>query len=107
MGTVRRRVRRKKRVSVRGSRAQVWRGSRSKVKTTGQTKNELMKNKNGKIISKKAYAAGKKAYKRNGLNKWTSAVMAARKQLKVKGFKAIKKGTPLYRAARKIYDSKK
>merc|ERR1712241_561201 len=55
----------KKRVSIRGTRAQVWRGTRQKVKTTGQTKGDLMKNKNGKIVSKKAYKAGQKAYKAN------------------------------------------
>merc|ERR1719281_634278 len=74
------RRRRRKRVSVRGSRAQVFRGTKAKVKTTGQTKSDLMKSKTGKIVSKKAHSAGKKAYKRNGLGKWTKAFMQARKK---------------------------
>merc|ERR1712226_158539 len=97
------RRRRRKRVSVRGTRAQVWRGTRAKVKTTGQAKSDLMKSKTGKIVSKKAYAAGKKAYKRNGLSKWTKAFMAARKKLGIKGFVACKKGTKFYKEAMKIY----
>merc|ERR1719384_238844 len=58
---VRRRKARK--VSVRGTRAQVYRGTRQKVKTTGQTKDDLMKNRRGKIVSKKANAAGRRIFK--------------------------------------------
>merc|ERR1711879_1056094 len=65
--------------------------SRAKVKNTGQTKTDLMKTKSGKIISKKKFAAGKKAYKKNGLSKWTKAFMQARKNLGLKGFVACKK----------------
>merc|ERR1712025_68656 len=103
--TRRRRVvrRRRRRVSVRGSRSQVFRGTKLKVKTTGHTKADLMKSKSGKIVSKKAHSAGKKAYKRNGLNKWTKAFMQARKNLKIKGFVACKKGTKFYKEAMKIY----
>jgi hypothetical protein len=44
------------------SRSVVFRGS--KVKTSGGlTKGDLTKSKSGKIVSKKASAAGKKAYK--------------------------------------------
>merc|ERR1719181_2693509 len=87
----------KKRVSQRGSRGQVWRGTRTKVKTTGQTKKDLMKNaKSGKIVSKKAFEAGQRAYKRNGLKKWTEAFQKARGELGVSGFVPCKKGTELY-----------
>merc|ERR1711951_263672 len=104
MGKRKRVVRRRKaRKLVRGTRAQVWRGTRAKVKSTGQTKNDLMKTKSGKIISKKAYKAGQKAYKRNGLSKWTKAFMQARKNLKLTGFVACKKGSKLYKEAMKIY----
>merc|ERR1712110_384886 len=96
-----RRRRKARRTPVRGSRAQVWRGSRAKVKTTGQTKSELMKTKSGKIVSKKKFQAGKKAYKRNGLSKWTKALMAARKKLGLKGFVACKKGSKFYKEAMK------
>merc|ERR1719181_2097365 len=109
--TVRRRKKKKetkKRVSQRGSRGQVWRGTRTKVKTTGQTKKDLMKNaKSGKIVSKKAFEAGQRAYKRNGLKKWTDAFQKARNELGVKGFKAVKKGTDLYNLTRKYYDESK
>merc|ERR1712117_1013632 len=95
--------RKARRVSVRGSRIQVWNGSRQKVKTTGQTKAALMKNKRGRIVSKKANAAGKRTYKRNGLAKWTKAFMAARKNLGLKGFVACKKGTKFYKEAMRLY----
>merc|ERR1711941_260864 len=95
--------RRRRRVSVRGTRAQVFNGTRMKVKTTGQTKDKLMKSKSGKIVSKKANAAGKKAYKRNGLSKWTKAFMQARKKLGLKGFVACKKGSKFYKEAMRLY----
>merc|ERR1712113_267690 len=97
------RKRRKARKSIRGTRAQVFRGSREKVKTTGQTKKDLMKNKRGKIVSKIAHAAGKKNYKRNGLAKWTKAFSQARKNLGLTGFVACKKGTAFYKEAMKLY----
>merc|ERR1719230_2541006 len=98
-----RRRRKARRVSIRGSRAQVWNGTKQKVKTTGQTKSDLMKTKNGKIVSKKAFNAGKKAYKKNGLSKWTKAFMQARKNLGLKGFVACKKGTKFYKEAMRLY----
>merc|ERR1712094_1409 len=54
---------------------------------------DLIKSKAGKIVSKKASAAGKRAYKH--ISGWTKAVQKARKQLKVKGFVAVKKGSAL------------
>merc|ERR1712173_158364 len=98
-----RRRRKARRVSIRGSRAQVFNGTRQKVKTTGQTKGDLMKDRNGKIVSKKANSAGKRAYKKNGLSKWTKAFMKARKNLKLKGFVACKKGTKFYKEAMRLY----
>merc|ERR1712048_166438 len=98
-----RRRRARKRVSIRGTRAQVFRGTRQKVKTTGQTKNDLMKNKRGKVISKKAHAHGKKVYKRNGIEKWTKAFMKARKNLGITGFQPCKKGSKLYKETMRLY----
>merc|ERR1711941_50948 len=103
MGRTVRKRRARKRVSIRGTRAQVFRGTRQKVKTTGQTKGDLMKNKRGKVISKKAHAAGKRTYKKNGIDKWTKAFMAARKSLGIKGFVPCKKGTKLYKETMKLY----
>merc|ERR1711979_27931 len=107
MGTRRKRVVRRRRkarkVSIRGTRGQVYRGTRQKVRTTGQTKDDLMKNKRGRIVSKKANAAGKRTYKRNGLAKWNKAFMQARKNLKLSGFVACKKGSKFYKEAMRLY----
>merc|ERR1719450_561898 len=68
------------------AKALVFRGS--KEKTAGGLKREaLMKNKRGKVVSKRASAHGKKQYQR--IEGWTEAHMAARAALKVKGFVAI------------------
>merc|ERR1719335_658781 len=72
-------------------------GSRMKSKG-GLTKDCFKRNKNGKIVSKKASAAAKK----RGAG-WIKAVMKARAQLGVKGFMAIKKGTKLYKLAKSMY----
>merc|ERR1712046_378347 len=67
----------------------------TKTKTgSGLKKTDLMKNKNGKIVSRKASAHGKKAY--GHIKGWTVAVTKARKFLGLKGFIAVKKGSPLY-----------
>merc|ERR1711950_105838 len=92
-----------RKVSIKGSKGQVWRGTRQKTKSSGQTKSDLMMNKRGKIVSKKSHANGKKVYKKNGLGKWTSAFMKARKQMGVKGFTPCKKGTKLYNLTMKFY----
>merc|ERR1711981_178354 len=77
------------------AKAMVLRGS--KAKTTGGLKaSDLTKNKNGRVVSKKRSAFGKKS-------KWIQAVQKARAALKIKGFCAIKKGTPLYKKAKEIF----
>merc|ERR1719471_344364 len=78
-----------KRVSkiARGKRAKssVFRGT--KVKTSGGLKKgDLTKNKQGKVVSRKSSERAKKAYKKNGLDKWTKATQQARKALGIKGF---------------------
>merc|ERR1719495_2274116 len=87
-----------------GTKAQVFRGTKTKTKG-GLVKKDLMKNKNGKIISRKRHKAGKKIFKKVGLQKWSNALTEARKNLGITGFYACKKGTALYIAARKIYDA--
>ena len=82
------------------AKAVVFRGNKEAT-LSGLTKANLMRNKNGKIVSKKASANGKKAYAR--IKGWTMAVAKARKALGVKGFVAVKKGTPLYKKAREFY----
>ena len=56
------------------------------------------RNKAGRLVSKKKRALGK-------LNKWAAAVKAARAELGVVGFVAVKKGAPLYEKAKEIYMS--
>mmetsp|Transcript_25836 Transcript_25836/g.41387 ORF Transcript_25836/g.41387 Transcript_25836/m.41387 type:complete len:140 (-) Transcript_25836:169-588(-) len=74
----------------------------TKVKTSGGLKKaDLIKSKTGRVVSRKGSAAGKKAYA--NIKGWTDAVQQARKELGVKGFVAIKKGTALYKAAKAIY----
>ena len=82
------------------AKASVFRGSKEKT-YTGLKKTDLMKTKTGKIVTKKQHAAGKKAYA--NIKGWTLAVQKARKSLGVKGFKAVKKGSPLYTKAKEIY----
>merc|ERR1719263_1020299 len=68
------------------AKAVVLRGG--KVKTSGGlTKELLMKNKRGKVVSKKSNAAGKKAFR--DVQDWVSSVVAARKALQVTGFVAV------------------
>merc|ERR1712109_44117 len=98
-----RRRRKARKVSIRGSKVQVFRGTKQKTKSSGQTKGMLMKNKRGKIVSKKAHAKGVRTYKKNGLAKWTKAFMQARKNLGLKGFVACKKETRFNKKAMKLY----
>merc|ERR1719335_449191 len=73
----------KKSVVAKGRMAKFLVFSGRKMKTVGGLKKEsLTKNKNGKIVSKKKSAKGKKS-------KWIQAVQKARAALKVKGFAAV------------------
>merc|ERR1719160_905502 len=69
--------------------ALVFRGTEAKT-SSGLTKGDLIKNANGKIVSKKQSAAAKKRFG-STIKKWTDAVKAARKSLGLKGFVAVKK----------------
>merc|ERR1712183_1001784 len=63
---------------------------------TSLKKDDLVKNKHGKVVSKKQSLKGKKS-------PWIAAVGAARKALGVKGFCAVKKGSALYAKAKALY----
>merc|ERR1719247_3938294 len=78
------------------AKAMVLRGSKEKT-VGGLTAKDLFQNKNGRIVSKKRSAMGKKS-------PWIQAVQKARKALKITGFSAIKKGTPLYAKAKEFYN---
>merc|ERR1712150_431812 len=79
----------KKRVSViaKGTlaRSVVFSGRKEKT-ASGLKKSDLVKNKAGKVVSKKISAQAKKLYAKNGLKKWADACQKARKQLGLKGF---------------------
>merc|ERR1711904_525282 len=76
------------------AKAMVLRGSKAKT-VGGLTAKDLTKNMFGKIVSKKKSALGKKS-------PWFQAVAKARKALKITGFAAIKKGSPLYAKAKEF-----
>merc|ERR1719171_45730 len=60
----------------------------TKVKTVGGlTADKLIKNKRGKVVSKRQSAAGKRSY--GNIKAWTEALMSARKALHVQGFHAV------------------
>merc|ERR1712224_309410 len=77
----------------------VFRGSKEKT-SGGLTSTDLIKNKYGRIVSKKASLRAKK---NNYIKGWTTAVQKARKALGLKGFVAIKKGSALYKKAKELY----
>merc|ERR1712216_577926 len=85
----------KKVISARLARRHAFAGKITKTKT-GLVKADLIKNKFGRVVSKKASLRAKKS-------PWIAAVQKARKELKIKGFSAIKKGTPLYKKAKELY----
>merc|ERR1719213_1558821 len=76
------------------AKAVVLRGSKEKT-VGGLTKSDLIRNKTGKIVSKKQSASAKKNFSKT-IRPWMQAVKKARAALKIKGFIAIKKGSPLY-----------
>merc|ERR1719463_58631 len=78
----------------------VLRGSKAKT-VGGLTAKDLTKNKAGKVVSKKLSSVGKKQFA--NLRPWMNAVKKARAALKIKGFQAIKKGTPFYNKAKEFF----
>merc|ERR1712224_362617 len=82
------------------AKSMVFRGSRAKT-VGGLTAKDLTKNKAGKVVSKKLSSVGKKQFA--NLRPWMNAVKKARAALKIKGFQAIKKGTPFYAKAKEFF----
>merc|ERR1719316_2575219 len=68
------------------ARSVVFRGSKERTKS-GLTREMLMRNKRGKIVSKRASAAGKRRF--HQIKFWTDAIAKARSSLNLKGFVAI------------------
>merc|ERR1719219_510180 len=109
---MRKAMKKAKRVSIvaKGSRAKASVFSGRKEKTSGGlTKEGLTKNKNSRVVSKKASARSKKIYARSGAKAWADAVKAARKALGVTGFVAIggksAAGKALYAKAKSLLSS--
>merc|ERR1711862_755064 len=82
-------------ISAKLARRRVFAGKAGKTQS-GLSADDLVKNKTGRVVSKKASARAKNS-------PWIAAVAAARKALNIKGFSAIKKGTPLYIKAKQLY----
>merc|ERR1712032_449712 len=85
------------------AKALVLRGNKERT-SGGLRKDGLMRNKRGKIVSKRASAMGRRRYKQ--IEDWTEAVMEARDLLHVRGFLAINgkslQGKALYVKAKLI-----
>merc|ERR1719228_1542455 len=88
------------------AKSSVFRGTKAAT-SGGLKKSDLMRNKDGKVVSKKKSAAAKKLYQKNGLAKWIKAVSAAKKALGIKGFQVVggktAKGQALLKKARSLY----
>merc|ERR1719461_662154 len=85
-----------------GSMRKVWNGS-AKWTAGGLTKDDLMKNSRGCIVSKKMHAKGQTI----GKSGWTAAVMKARKELGITGFCVINRGDlgiKLYNKAKELHN---
>merc|ERR1739838_734476 len=105
---MKRAMKKAKRVSIvaKGKRAKASVFSGKKQRTTGGvTKEGLVKNRNGRVVSKKSSARAKRAYGKT-IKAWGDAVKAARKALGVTGFVAIggksAAGRALYAKAKAI-----
>merc|ERR1712048_148949 len=85
------------------AKSMVLRGKKEKTKG-GLTQEALMRNKRGKVVSKRKSALGKQRY--SFIEPWVEAVMAAREALHTKGFVAINgktlQGKALYVKAKSI-----
>merc|ERR1711971_110814 len=108
MGMKMRKMAMKKSIIAKGKRAKssVFRGT--KVKTSGGLKkSDLTKNKNGKVVSKKASLKAKNSKNGKKIAKWGASVKAARKALNIKGFVAVggktAQGKALFAKVKSLY----
>lgn len=95
-------------IAPKGKRARLGVYNGTYVKTKGGlSKADLMKNKAGKIVSRKRHASGQKAYLRSEIRFWAEAVSRARKILGIKGFVAVggasAQGKSLHAKAKSLY----
>ncbi|CAJ1436564.1 unnamed protein product, partial [Effrenium voratum] len=98
-----------KRREVMKARKEVMQGMRKKTKG-GLTKEDLIVNKRGRVVSKKKHEQGKRSFQKY-LSSWVDAVKAARDKLAVIGFRPVggksQEGKELYKEAKEIYEKKK
>ena len=92
----------------RGSRMRAAVLSGRKEKTyTGHKASDLIKNRRGKIVTKKNSAAARKRYEGSKLQKWIQSISIARKQLGITGYVSMNSPTPegraFYAKTRAIY----
>ena len=109
-------VKRKRVVRTIGNKASVYKGF-AKRTSGGLTKKDIVRTKRKGVVSyksKKKVKVSKSKKSGGGLKKWRDALKKARKELiksgKIKDPKSFKsfapkKGTPLYKRAREIYDA--
>merc|ERR1740139_521795 len=79
----------------------VFSGKKTKT-STGLRADDLIRNKRGKIVSKKKQQLGKSNF-RKGLYLWNEAVTKARAFLRISGFRGIKKGTEYHDKVQSLY----
>merc|ERR1712043_78368 len=100
----------KKSKIARGPRAKwiVLKGGKEKT-ASGLKITDLMKNKRGKVVSKKAASSGRRAY--THIKVWVDCVVQARKELGMTGFVPVNgkspQGKALYAKAKVMYAQKK
>ena len=91
-----------------GKKWQVYQGTKDHT-AGGLKKDQLVKNKHGKIVSKKQQTHGKTHFK--AIQKWSESVSKAREHLGTEGFVAINgksaEGKELYRVAKRIHSGEK
>lgn len=91
-----------------GSKLQVFRGTKAKT-TGGLMKDSLVRNKHGRVVSKRLSENGKERFQKN-LRPWKEACMEARAAFNSKGFIAFNgkslQGKALYAKAKAIYAEK-
>lgn len=94
-----------KKIPAVGTRAKVYHGN-AKHTSGGLFKKDLMKNRNGSIVSRKNSARAKKV-ESPLLKLWRKSVSTVYDQSRYSGkFVALKKGTPFYNAVKKEYKAR-
>merc|ERR1712110_575047 len=90
------------------AKSQVLKGRKAKT-AGGLTKDGLMVNKRGKVVSKKQSTGARRRYGNSALKKWVESVQQARKALGITGFVVINgktaQGKALYAKAKGIYQN--